>query len=95
MRTTVHVLTYMAALPQSGSPLIFPTRPCSSKAVQDLAYIPGWREEAKWRLLGKNGGVCVGGGGANKQNLVCSIPSKHITYLFPNPGASVEVREKS
>jgi len=86
----VRLLTYLAGLPHRGSPLVFPTRPYQFKIVQCLAYIPGWRGEAGW-VLGKN----TSAKGAKKRNLVYNIPSKHITYLFSSPDASVGIREKS
>ena len=82
-------LAYLVALQQWTSSHI--SYPCPSKAVQDLADIPGWKEEARWRILGESVGV----GGAKKRNLVCNIPYKHITYHIPTPGpgTSVEVEK--
>jgi len=34
-------------------------------------------------------------GGELKAKLVYKIPSKHISYLYSSPGASVEIRETS
>ena len=83
------LLTYLAGIPHHGSPLIFPTRTCPSKIIQDLAYIPDWRGEAGWWVLGKNASEVR----AKKRDLTHDIPSKYITYLFSSPGASVGMRE--
>jgi hypothetical protein len=93
MRTIVRILTYLADLPHRVSPLVFHTCPWPFKIIQDLTYIPGLRGEARWWVLGKN--ASAKGLKAKKRSLVYNIPSKHITYLFLSPGASVEIREKS
>jgi hypothetical protein len=41
-------------LPSHLPPALKPHRHPKSEIVRDLAYIPGWREEARWWLLGTN-----------------------------------------
>ena len=50
----VHLLTYLAGLPRHEFPLVFPTRACPPKFVIYFSYIPGWKGETRWWLLGMN-----------------------------------------